>query len=312
MEWQSKKMSVQLAAQTLSNSVAESIEFLSTKLEGFKNAKPTIKYIKIVNNSFDVMNSTKLVGADGFKRLLSMDNHVDAFNLFKEAMPYLKAIQVEGELKPIFSSLSRTPFIGFYFNMMNFEKIFDDYVRTGKIECLITHRFSQDLIESLFSCIRSMGGESFSIWFTYVFISFQSFFQGYNDNPTAQQFESSIRKLMVHNDVVCSPNSNCPIGSRTEILNVSSNRPSTKENVCGPSEMPEDDWLDLEFFEISQYTDNVADHSIAYMASVIEARIMAGNRYNNIVKCTQCVTAFIQNTLIEDEFIRFKSRSSNV
>ena len=92
---------------------------------------------------------------------------------------------------------------------------------------------------------------------------------------------------MVHNDVVCSPNSNCPIGSRTKILNVSSNRPSTKENVCGPSEMPEDDWLDLDFFEISQYTDNVADHSIAYMASVIEARIMAGNRYNKIVKPSQ-------------------------
>lgn len=125
--------------------------------------------------------------------------------------------------------------------------------------------------------------------------------------------ESSIRKLLVHNDVVCSPNSNCPVGSRTKILTVSSNRPSTsKENECYISEMPEDDWLNLDFFEISQYTDNVADHSIAYMASVIEARIMAGNRYNKIVKCTKCVAAFIQNTLIEDEFIRFKSRSSNL
>lgn len=122
-----------------------------------------------------------------------------------------------------------------------------------------------------------------------------------------------MRKLMVHNDVVCSPNSNCPIGSRTKTLTVSSNRPSTsKENLFDPSEMPEDDWLNLDFFEISQYTADAVDHSIAYMASVIEARIMTANRYNKIVKCNQCVAAFIQNTLIEDEFIRFKSRCSNV
>lgn len=158
MGWSNKRMSVKLAGQTLSNSVAESIEFLSTRHEDFKNAKATVKFIRTVNDSFDVMNSTKLTGASGFKRPLSMSNHVEAFSLFEKAMPYLEAIQVEGESKPIFSSGSRTLFVGFYFNMMNFQKIFDDYVRTKKIECLVTHRFSQDLIESLFGCIRGMGG----------------------------------------------------------------------------------------------------------------------------------------------------------
>lgn len=53
MEWQSKKMSVRLAGETLSNSVADSIEFLSTTMECFANAKATIKFIRIVNNIFD-------------------------------------------------------------------------------------------------------------------------------------------------------------------------------------------------------------------------------------------------------------------
>lgn len=150
--------------------------------------------------------------------------------------------------------------------------------------------------------------------YTYVFISFRSVLQGFNDQPTAQQFESSIRKLMVHNDVVCSEKSNCTLDSRTKVLTVSSNRPSTsKESVrlydTGTS--PDDGWLNSDFFEISQYTEDVKDHSIAYMASVIESRIMGTNR-QRIIKCEECVAAFIDNPLIEDEFTRFKARSSNV
>lgn len=158
MEWESKKMSVRLAGETISNSVADSMEFLSTEYDSFKNAKGTIKFIRIINDIFDVMNSTKLDGAIGFKRPLSKSNYIDAFNLFNDAMPYLKSIRVEGEPNPIFSSASHTPFMGFYFNMMNLMKIFDEYVSTDKIELLVTHRFSQDLLETLFGCIRGMGG----------------------------------------------------------------------------------------------------------------------------------------------------------
>lgn len=158
MEWQSRKMSVRVAGETISRSVADSIEFMATKFESFQNAEATIKFIRTINDIFDVMNSTKLNGANGFKRPLSKSNHVEAFNLFREAMPYLKSIRVEGEPHSIFSSASRTPFVGLYFNMINFMNIFNDYVSTDKIEFLVTHRFSQDLIETLFGCIRSMGG----------------------------------------------------------------------------------------------------------------------------------------------------------
>lgn len=158
MEWRSKKMSVRLAGQTISNSVADSIEFMSTKFESFQNAKATIKFIRIVKDCFNVMNSTKLHSANGFKMPLTKSNHIEAFNLLEKAMPYLKSIRVESESNPIFSSTSRTPFLGLYMNMINFMKIFDEYVSTDKIEYLVTHRFSQDLIETLFGCIRSMGG----------------------------------------------------------------------------------------------------------------------------------------------------------
>lgn len=71
MEWTCRKMSVRLAGETISGSVADSIEFMSTKSETFKNSEGTVKFIRIVNDVFDVMNSTKLNGAKGFKRPLS-------------------------------------------------------------------------------------------------------------------------------------------------------------------------------------------------------------------------------------------------
>lgn len=142
--------------------------------------------------------------------------------------------------------------------------------------------------------------------------------KGFNDNPTAQQFEAAYRKLIVHNDVICSKKANC-IDMGTKILSVSSNRSAqSKKNDFVNNEflddhLPEDeDLLYQDFFDNCQYIDNVYDHSIAYMASVLEARIIGAKRGKKIVKCEQCVSAFIENELIDDSFIRFKSKDSNV
>lgn len=63
-------------------------------------------------------------------------------------------------------------------------------------------------------------------------------------------------------------------------------------------------------FFVSQYVDDAHSHSLAYMASLLEAKIIGSKR--RIIKCDDCVGAFIQNELIEDSFIRFKARKSNI
>lgn len=55
MEWESKKISVKLAGETLSKSVADSIEFLVQENELFKNAETTAYYIRICNDVFAKM-----------------------------------------------------------------------------------------------------------------------------------------------------------------------------------------------------------------------------------------------------------------
>lgn len=167
MQWDKKKMSVKLAAETLSNGVADSMEFMQQECEQFKDVAATVKFIHIFNDIFDIMNSTTSEKDTGFKRAISKSTALELFRRFEEAMMYIKQLKVEGESKPIFSSSVHTSFIGFYNNMISFMGIFNDYVQTNKIEKIICHRLCQDLLESFFGSIRSMGGKSLSFLINY-------------------------------------------------------------------------------------------------------------------------------------------------
>lgn len=320
MQWEKRKMCVRTAGETLSNSVADSMDFMKQECRHFKDVEPTIKYVRIVNDIFDIMNSTGKEGKTGFKRPITNDTAGEFFKRFEEAMEYIKGLKIDGENVPILHSISRTPFFGFYNNMRNFMLIFEEYVTTNKIPVLVMHRFSQDLLESFFGTIRSMGGMhiceicSANFYFNKLLL----FIIGFNDNPTAQQFEAAYRKLLVHNDVVCSNKANC-LDSGTKILSVSSNRAtekkqqqktaSTTENNCNAIFVDED-YEDT--FNVSQYIDDVHSHSIAYMSSLIESKIINAKCPKLIIKCEQCVNAFIQNELMQNSFIRFKARKTDI
>lgn len=117
---------------------------------------------------------------------------------------------------------------------------------------------------------------------------------------------------MVHNDVVSSKKSNC-IDSATKILSVSSNRPTPQKPIVTEEENVDDFLMNEDYwdsFEVDQYVDDAGDHALAYMCSVLESKIMKSSK--KIVKCEECITAFIENELIEDSFIRFKARSTNI
>ena len=68
LKFQKHKMNVRLAAQTLSSSVADAIEFLdkSTKLPSFCNSHGTVKFIHTIDRLFDILNSRNPI-AKGFK-----------------------------------------------------------------------------------------------------------------------------------------------------------------------------------------------------------------------------------------------------
>lgn len=120
MQWTRSKMNVRLAVETLSNSVAESMQFLMQEgYEEFSNAAATIKFIRTMNNIFDVMNSKRIVASDIFKSAINPLNQEYIFKYFDEVTAYLKALKLP-KGKTVVSSKKRTSFTGFIFNMINF------------------------------------------------------------------------------------------------------------------------------------------------------------------------------------------------
>ena len=77
IQWTKQKMKVRLAAQTLSSSVADALEFCNTDLNlpAFRNCEATVKFIRIIDRLFDLMNSRNPF-ARGYKAPLRSSNEI--------------------------------------------------------------------------------------------------------------------------------------------------------------------------------------------------------------------------------------------
>lgn len=169
IEYETMKMKVRLAAETLSNSSATSIEYLNTviKNEKFLRSEATVKYLRVFDSLFDVMNSKPKHCDERFKQPIS-ENSIEKFHgLFEMAKDYIKGLQLimNGKKVPILKTRSYTPFFGFYHNMFSFIGIYTDYIKPNGINEFYTFDVSQDHLESFFGCMRRMGG-SFCIQFS--------------------------------------------------------------------------------------------------------------------------------------------------
>ena len=90
IDWRQQKMKVNLAAQVFSSSVADAIEYGWTelKLPQFKGCEATVKFIRLIDQLFDHLNSRNPF-AKGYKAALCISNkHI--WNLFfDEAYRYI-------------------------------------------------------------------------------------------------------------------------------------------------------------------------------------------------------------------------------
>ena len=75
IQWTRQKMKVKLAAQTLSSSVADALDFCNfdLKLPAFKGSEATVLFIRTIDRLFDLMNSRSPL-AHGYKSPLRLSN----------------------------------------------------------------------------------------------------------------------------------------------------------------------------------------------------------------------------------------------
>ena len=210
IDWKKKKMNVRLAAQTLSESVCQSLQFcLNEQLSDFAGCEATIHFINVFNRLFDVLNSRNL-NAFEWKRPIQIDNCVDIIKLLNEAKSYILSLKESLNGRPIVKSNRKTGFIGFLLCIDSVCHLYSDLVESGRLKYLLTYKFSQDHLELFFGKIRSKGG--------------------CNNNPTARQFKGAYKKLLVHNDVQ-DVRGNCLSLEKIPILTTSSNVPFIQNHV---------------------------------------------------------------------------------
>lgn len=144
-----------LAAQTLSNSVADALQFLSEdiKLEEFKDVKATIKFIRIVDQLFDISNSRNPWGR-GMKTPLRKENENYWKPSLEGAISYLLQCRNDKGIL-LYKTMKKVPFLGFAVSATSFLQIYEEEVKIhNSLKYILTYKFSQDHLELFFCSIR--------------------------------------------------------------------------------------------------------------------------------------------------------------
>ena len=105
---------VNLAAQTFSSSVADAIEYCSSvlKLKQFQVSEATVKFIRIINHLFDVLNS-KNPRARCFKSAIHVTNKMTWEPFFNDAYSYIFAL-TDPPGKPMYCTHEKLGSLGFW------------------------------------------------------------------------------------------------------------------------------------------------------------------------------------------------------
>lgn len=149
---------------------------------------------------------------------------------------------------------------------------------------------------------------------------------GCNDNPSARQFESAWRKLLGQHQITASESANCRNNDTQflSVLNASSRQPRliATSNIESSQSTQNNNMIDDDFneFEIEEqdplnmdnaFSQNIEWHIAAYLASVLQKSIVEG-RWHSPLRCQDCLAAFSQDEIIDDEFVNLKMKTSKL
>lgn len=268
------KMKVKLATQLLSNSVADAIQHCcDMQVPGFKQASATVKFYRLFNRLFDVLNSRTLAQKE-WKQALSHTNFSFIEEFLQDAQRYIKTLTVP---KPagmrVVDSNRRTGFVGFLVCISSvvhmYTKLVEPQTSAPFLKFLPVYKCSQDHLEMFLSAIRGRGG--------------------WNNNPTARQFIAAYKRLLVHNQIRESEKGNCVPLQDIPILTYSSSQ--HEEQINQTSER----WqlvskaggvvtLDHDYAAAGTFLSEVAIHTVVYIAGFVVRHL------ENTLSCEPCLS----------------------
>lgn len=134
--------------------------------------------MKTFNTLFDIFNS-KSLQQHGYSKPINSENFQQIQKILKDTANYISALKLRvstDRIINIIDSKKKTGFLGFLINIKNILMLYEEVCEKDNLLSYIpTYKLSQDHLEMIFSIIRSHGG--------------------CNNNPTANQFKTALKKL---------------------------------------------------------------------------------------------------------------------
>lgn len=295
IQYADRKMHVRTAVETLSQSVADSMDVLQNKgLPEFANANATVKMIRICDSLWDIMNTQGKTNPvlNIFKSAINPSNKSVIFSFLLEAKRYISSLKVinrkTGKKQLLINSERRTAFRGFIVNIISIMEMYEEFVETHKwMEFFPCSKISQDPVEIFFGDVRSSNG--------------------HNDNPNTPQFISAYRKLLLQLDISTSSRSNVTNLCRSNVINVSSltktrahsENPSLDEPVGHSSSLHQEEYEDLNLMEIG---DTALDQGIIYISSILEKRLLECDHLVYLY-CTECISVIRNDRKVNEQIV---------
>ena len=295
IDWKPQKMKVNLAAQTLSSSVADALEFCEGKgMPQFKSCGATVKFIRKFDRLFDVVNSRN-PRANSFKAPIRKANYEFVKKFLNEASQYIKGLKCP-EGKSVLKSKRKTGFLGFLVCIDSVSGMAEDLVcgENPILKYILTYKMSQDHLELFFGAVRAAGG--------------------WNNNPTALQFRSAYKQLLMRHDITggrgnCIPQDDTEmlsdgddwtkgISSRIEIDEISTRRYDLTLRP-EPSVASDHDYCDVpNDIELSEFKSAAISYIAGYVVRMMQKK-------TNCLKCLVALSTTKEK--MPDLFVAWKS-----
>ncbi|GBO05547.1 DNA transposase THAP9 [Araneus ventricosus] len=296
IKFSKQKMKVKLAAQLFSSSVADAIDYCHNKLklQDFIGSEATVEFLRLINTLFDVLNS-RSIRQHGYKKAVSKQNADLYLQFMHKAKAYILSLKESRGGLPILESRRKTGFLGFLICIKSFEAIVAKMISSERPDLIYfpLYKVSQDHVELLFSAVRFHGGS--------------------NDNPTARQFRSAYRKLLVNAEIKCTASGNCipltdvkiltvssSVSSKT-VINVTTQCTSMVEHESSVDEQPTEMALPCVF--LSECTNDI----VYYIAGFIVKKLSVS------LKCSSCISAlYPENIPTSLSLVSYKSEGKRI
>jgi len=249
-----EKMNVKLAAQVLSTSVSNALTFCESLDTKFKNSKPTAEFCKLMNDAFDILNCRSKFSKSTYNQALSLDTYNKYLCFTKKFEEYVYGLtHIDGTR--VVNSLRKTGFVGLVWGLKNLLSYYNLLKQNNyEMGYVLSYKLSQDHLETFFSSVRSRCG--------------------YNNNPSAKEFKTAYKKLLVHHHVSGSQYGNCLPESM--LKNVSSNKlPDSILEIEQTNEELEllhyNDHINM--YKVSAYVENVTHYIAGFVAKTVSQKI---------------------------------------